>query len=54
MLEEWEHDSQAFTQGFVVHDGYLYESTGLYGESSLRKLDLETGEVLKKISTKSK
>jgi glutamine cyclotransferase len=40
------HDPNAFTQGLIYLDGYLYESTGLYGESSLRKTDLETGRVL--------
>ena len=39
------HDDQAFTQGLIYLDGYLYESTGLYGESTLRRVDLETGEV---------
>jgi glutaminyl-peptide cyclotransferase len=41
------HDPEAFTQGLVFADGYLYESTGLHGKSSLRKVDLETGAVLK-------
>ena len=41
------HDPEAFTQGLVFFDGFLYESTGLYGKSSLRKVDLETGAVLK-------
>jgi len=40
------HDSRAFTQGLIFHEGFLYESTGLYGESSLRKIDLRTGKVL--------
>jgi len=39
------HDPGAFTQGLVWHDGWLYESTGLYGESSLRRVELETGAV---------
>lgn len=43
------HDRQAFTQGLAIHDGYLYESTGLYGQSSLRKIDLKTGKVLSRI-----
>jgi glutamine cyclotransferase len=43
------HDPTAFTQGLVFQDGALFESTGLYGASSLRKVDLETGRVLKKI-----
>lgn len=40
------HDPGAFTQGLVYHDGSLYESTGLYGQSSLRRLDAATGKVL--------
>jgi glutaminyl-peptide cyclotransferase len=40
------HDTGAFTQGLLWHDGALYESTGLYGASSLRRVDLESGEVL--------
>ena len=41
------HDSKAFTQGLVFRDGFLYEGTGQYGSSALRKLDLETGRVVK-------
>jgi len=40
------HDPAAFTQGLVLHGGDLFESTGLNGRSSLRRVDLETGEVL--------
>ena len=47
------HDPEAFTQGLIFLDGFLYESTGLYGGSSLRKVDLETGEVLQKVALKS-
>ncbi|MEL6495346.1 MAG: glutaminyl-peptide cyclotransferase [Cyanobacteria bacterium J06623_7] len=46
VIETYPHDSKAFTQGLIFDRGYLYESTGLHGESSLRKVDLETGEVL--------
>ncbi len=38
---------KAFTQGLAFDDGYLYEGTGLHGQSSLRKVDLKTGRVLK-------
>jgi glutamine cyclotransferase len=47
------HDPEAFTQGLIFLDGFLYESTGLYGESTLRKVDLETGEVLQKVAINS-
>jgi glutamine cyclotransferase len=42
------HDPAAYTQGLLLHDGFLYESTGLYGESSLRRVDITTGEVLQR------
>lgn len=41
--KQYPHDVQAFTQGLEYHEGYLYEGTGNYGESSLRKVELETG-----------
>ena len=44
------HDTQAFTQGLAFDNGDLYESTGQYGSSSLRKLDPQTGKVLKKVA----
>lgn len=40
------HDRNAFTQGLVYLDGVLYEGTGLYGRSSLRRVDLTSGQVL--------
>jgi glutamine cyclotransferase len=40
------HDEAAFTQGLTMENGTLYEGTGLYGKSSLRKVDLATGRVL--------
>lgn len=43
------HDPNAYTQGLVYKDGFLYEGTGLNGRSSLRKVKLETGEVLKQV-----
>ncbi len=50
VVAEYPHDPQAFTQGLVYppdEAGVLYESTGLYGRSSLRKVELETGRVLR-------
>jgi glutamine cyclotransferase len=46
VVHVYPHDPEAFTQGLVYHDGFLYEGTGLNGRSSLRKVRLETGEVL--------
>ena len=40
------HDPQAFTQGLVYLDGFLYEGTGLNGQSTIRKVRLENGEIL--------
>ncbi|MCH2204399.1 MAG: glutaminyl-peptide cyclotransferase [Lentisphaerales bacterium] len=48
IINTYPHDSKAFTQGLIYHEGFLYESTGLRGESSLRKVKLKTGEVLQK------
>src|SRR4030043_835907 len=47
IVKRYPHDPQAFTQGLVYHQGFLYESTGQYGHSSVRKVDLETGSILK-------
>jgi glutaminyl-peptide cyclotransferase len=49
VIASYPHDPQAFTQGLVYLDGVLYEGTGLYGRSSLRRVDLATGEVLQQI-----
>jgi glutamine cyclotransferase len=46
VINQYHHDPQAFTQGLIFHEGYLYESTGLRGYSSLRKVDLESGEIV--------
>ena len=44
VLQVYPHDPKAFTQGLLFDDGFLYESTGLKGESQLRKVNLQTGE----------
>lgn len=44
-----DHDPGAFTQGFMMYEGLIYESAGQYGESTLRQVDPETGEVLKSV-----
>ncbi|HEV2667719.1 MAG TPA: glutaminyl-peptide cyclotransferase [Blastocatellia bacterium] len=49
VIKAYPHDATAFTQGLVFNQGVLYESTGLNGSSSLRRVELETGKVLKKI-----
>ncbi len=45
IVNVYDHDENAFTQGLVFEDGVLYEGTGLYGQSSLRRVELETGKV---------
>lgn len=49
VTKTYPHDPAAFTQGLQFHDGFLYESTGMHGKSSLRQVDLETGRVLKRV-----
>src|SRR5215204_5371375 len=46
----WPHDSNAFTQGLILMDGKLLESTGQEGFSSLRRVELESGKVLQKVN----
>lgn len=48
VVNTYSHDPEAFTQGLFYRDGYLFESTGLNGRSSLRKVRLETGEVVQR------
>jgi glutamine cyclotransferase len=48
IVHTYPHDPKAFTQGLIYVDGHLYESTGLNGRSTLRMLDLATGNVLQK------
>jgi glutamine cyclotransferase len=49
VLGSYPHDQEAFTQGLLLADGLLYESTGLNGASSLREVELETGRVLRRV-----
>jgi glutaminyl-peptide cyclotransferase len=46
IVRSYPHDPNAFTQGLLFKDGVLFESTGLEGRSSIRKVQLETGKVL--------
>lgn len=48
IVRTFPHDPEAFTQGLLYHDGLLYESTGGFGTSSIRRVELETGRVLQK------
>jgi glutamine cyclotransferase len=49
VVRSYPHDPKAFTQGLEFFGGVLYESTGLIGRSSVRKLDLETGKVIQEV-----
>jgi glutaminyl-peptide cyclotransferase len=53
VMRTFNHDATAYTQGLLLHEGKLYESTGLYGRSSLRRLDFKTGAVEKKVPLES-
>jgi glutaminyl-peptide cyclotransferase len=46
ILAVWPHDPGSFTEGLIYKDGFLYESSGLYGQSNIRKVDPHTGQVL--------
>ena len=46
IINTYPHDSKAFTQGLVVHEGFLYEGTGIRRRSTIRRTELSTGEVL--------
>jgi glutamine cyclotransferase len=48
IVRTYPHDPRAFTQGLQYHDGFLYEGTGQHGQSSIRKVRLDTGEVLQR------
>jgi glutaminyl-peptide cyclotransferase len=49
LVKAWPHDREAFTEGLVFWHGMLIESAGLYGHSTLRKVDLKTGEVTQEV-----
>ncbi|PID68046.1 MAG: glutamine cyclotransferase [Flavobacteriia bacterium] len=49
VINVFPHDTGAYTQGLEYRNGYLYESTGQRGESSLRKVNLKTGKVLQQV-----
>jgi glutaminyl-peptide cyclotransferase len=53
VVRTYPHDPQAFTQGLEYFGGYLYESTGIAGHSTLRKVAPETGQVIQQISLPS-
>lgn len=46
VIQEFKHDTESYTQGLEYHNGFFYESDGLAGESSIRKVEPSTGKVL--------
>ena len=54
IVKEYPHSTEAYTQGLFFHDGVLYETTGQHGESTIRTVDLESGNpiILKKLNRK--
>lgn len=54
IIGKWPHDPSAYTQGLAYDNGYFYEGTGLYGQSTLRKVDPASGTILKKIDLASR
>jgi glutamine cyclotransferase len=54
ILATYPHDTASYTQGLVVYKGELYEGTGNYGASRLKKVDLKTGRTLREISLEDK
>lgn len=49
VVAEYPHDTGSYTQGLFFHEGQLYESTGVHGKSTFRKVDLESGKALNKL-----
>jgi glutamine cyclotransferase len=54
VINEYPHDATAFTQGLEIHNEFFYESTGNYGKSSLRKVKMQTGEILQRVNLDKK
>lgn len=54
VIKEYPHDNTSYTQGLFFHKGQMYESTGQYGESTFRIVDLQTGKPLKKLDFNKK
>ena len=54
VVKEYPHDDKAYTQGLFFQDGQLYESTGLYGSSSFRKVDLASGKAIESFKINGK
>lgn len=49
VVREYNHDETSYTQGLFFHEGTLFESTGQYGESTMREVELESGKALRRV-----
>ena len=54
IINTFPHDTKAYTQGLEYYNGFLYETTGRRGQSSLRKVEIKTGKVLQKVDLDKK
>lgn len=54
VVREYPHDVTSYTQGLFFHDGQMYESTGVAGESTFRKVDIPTGKPLRRLDFSDK
>lgn len=50
VVAEYPHDTESYTQGLFFHEGQMYESTGVHGKSTFRKVELETGKALERLN----
>ena len=50
VVNSYPHDRTSYTQGLFFHDGQMYESTGLNGKSTFRKVDIATGKALSRLN----
>ncbi len=50
VVASYPHDTESYTQGLFFHEGQLYESTGLHGKSTFRKVDLESGAAVERMN----
>lgn len=49
VVAEYPHDTESYTQGLFINEGQMYESTGVHGKSTFRKVDLETGKAIERL-----
>ena len=50
VVAEYPHDVDSYTQGLFFHDGQMYESTGVHGKSTFRKVDMATGKAIERLN----